>query len=144
MEEIKALGNLKFKEKQYDSALEAFTKGVEKAGPNSSDQIVAMLYQNRAACREKVGHSPFDILNDCMAALKVDKKYTKAYLRAAKALNDVGKKQDALACEFLKMLREKYQFLFLDLLAAFTLDSSLNKTNFEFFGKLLAIEPVRA
>nr|Q02335.3 RecName: Full=Mitochondrial import receptor subunit tomm-70; AltName: Full=Translocase of outer mitochondrial membrane 70 [Caenorhabditis elegans] len=126
LEEIKALGNLKFKEKQYDSALEAFTKGVEKAGPNSSDQIVAMLYQNRAACREKVGHSPFDILNDCMAALKVDKKYTKAYLRAAKALNDVGKKQDALAY----------------LLAAFTLDSSLNKTNFEFFGKLLAIEPM--
>lgn len=29
-------------------------------------------------------------------------------------------------------------------MAAFTLDSNLNKANFEFFGKLLAIEPVRS
>ncbi|EGT56772.1 hypothetical protein CAEBREN_14075 [Caenorhabditis brenneri] len=126
LEEIKALGNLKFKEKNYEEAIKEFTRGIEKAGDNPDKHIVAMLYQNRAACREKVGHSPFDILNDCMAALKVDKKYAKAYLRAAKALHEVGKKQDALAY----------------LLAAFTLDSNLNKANFDFFGKLLTVEPL--
>ncbi|CAI2348543.1 unnamed protein product [Caenorhabditis sp. 36 PRJEB53466] len=124
LEKIKSLGNLKFKERQYEEAIKEFTRGIEKAG-SDEQHIVAMLYQNRAACREKVGHSPFDILNDCLAALKADRKYAKAYLRAAKALHEVGKKQDALAY----------------LLAAFTLDSSLNKANFEFFGKLLTIEP---
>ncbi|EFP05093.1 hypothetical protein CRE_15774 [Caenorhabditis remanei] len=128
LEEIKSLGNLKFKEKQYAAAIQEFTRGIEKAGVNPKNKnIVAMLYQNRAACREKVGDSSFDVLNDCLAALKVDKKYAKAYLRAAKALHDIGKKQDALAY----------------LLAAFTLDSNLNKANFDFFGKLLTVEPVR-
>ncbi|PIC39200.1 hypothetical protein B9Z55_010965 [Caenorhabditis nigoni] len=126
LETIKSLGNLKFKEKNYEEAIKEFTRGIEKAGPNTNNTLVAMLYQNRAACREKVGHTSFDILNDCLAALKVDKKYAKAYLRAAKALNDIGKKQDALAY----------------LLAAFTLDSNLNKANFEFFGKLLTVEPL--
>ncbi|UMM24821.1 hypothetical protein L5515_004876 [Caenorhabditis briggsae] len=126
LEAIKSLGNLKFKEKNYEEAIKEFTRGIEKAGPNTNNTVVAMLYQNRAACREKVGHTSFDILNDCLAALKVDKKYAKAYLRAAKALNDIGKKQDALAY----------------LLAAFTLDSNLNKANFEFFGKLLTVEPL--
>uniref|UniRef100_A0A8R1ESW6 Mitochondrial import receptor subunit TOM70 n=1 Tax=Caenorhabditis japonica TaxID=281687 RepID=A0A8R1ESW6_CAEJA len=100
LEEIKALGNLRFKEKQYGKAIEEFTRGIEKAGADTQRHIVAMLYQNRAACREKVGQNATEILNDCLSALKVDKKYAKAYLRAAKALNDVGKKQDALACEF--------------------------------------------
>ncbi|KAF1761090.1 hypothetical protein GCK72_009344 [Caenorhabditis remanei] len=127
LEEIKSLGNLKFKEKQYAAAIQEFTRGIEKAGVNPKNKnIVAMLYQNRAACREKVGDSSFDVLNDCLAALKVDKKYAKAYLRAAKALHDIGKKQDALAY----------------LLAAFTLDSNLNKANFDFFGKLLTVEPL--
>uniref|UniRef100_A0A8R1DVK0 TPR_REGION domain-containing protein n=1 Tax=Caenorhabditis japonica TaxID=281687 RepID=A0A8R1DVK0_CAEJA len=125
LEEIKALGNMRFKEKQYGKAIEEFTRGIEKAGADTQRHIVAMLYQNRAACREKVGQNATEILNDCLAALKVDKKYAKAYLRAAKALNDIGKKQDALAY----------------LLAAFTLDSNLNKANFEFFGTLLTIDP---
>uniref|UniRef100_A0A1I7UJC5 TPR_REGION domain-containing protein n=1 Tax=Caenorhabditis tropicalis TaxID=1561998 RepID=A0A1I7UJC5_9PELO len=77
LEAIKALGNQKFKEKKYEEAIEAFTRGIERAGGQSSNHIVAMLYQNRAACREKVGHSPFDILNDCMSALKVDKNTRK-------------------------------------------------------------------
>lgn len=126
LEEIKSIGNLKFKEKNYDEAIKEFTRGIERAGDKTNKTIVAMLYQNRAACREKVGHSSFDVLNDCLAAIKVDRKYAKAYLRAAKALHDVGKKQDALAY----------------LLAAFTLDSNLNKANFEFFGKLLSMEPL--
>lgn len=91
---------MKFKEKDYEQAIIEFTKGIEKAGVDTQNHIVAMLYQNRAACREKVGQSSVEILKDCLAALRVDKKYAKAYLRAAKALHDLGKKHDALACKF--------------------------------------------
>ncbi|CAB3402058.1 unnamed protein product [Caenorhabditis bovis] len=122
LEKLKAEGNEYFKQKNYQKARELFTKGIEIGeAKNSEGNLVAMLYQNRAACREKIGDTAFDILNDCLAALKHDKKYAKAYLRAAKQLHMIGKKQDALTY----------------LLAAFTLDEKLNKSNFAFFDELL-------
>ncbi|EGT56758.1 hypothetical protein CAEBREN_03563 [Caenorhabditis brenneri] len=126
LEKINALGNLKFEEGNYEEAIKVFTRGIEKAGANPDKHIVARLYQNRAACREKVGHSSFHILKDCKAALKVDNKYAEAYLRAAKALHRDGKEQDALAY----------------LVAAFNLDSNLNEANSDFFKKLLTVQPL--
>ncbi|CAI5445234.1 unnamed protein product [Caenorhabditis angaria] len=127
LENIKNEGNDYFKNRNYQNALLKFTEGITIGEENEGQEngLVAMLYQNRAACREKIGNeTAYDILKDCLAAIRNDKGYAKAYLRASKQLNLIGKKTDAL----------------IYLLGAFALDPNLNKLNFQFYEELLTID----
>lgn len=87
-EEYQELGRRYYKFKQYDPAIEAFTKGIDLA-PSLS------LYDNRAATYDKLKDYNAAV-KDGREMIKLDKKDVKGYLRTASVLEKMEKSDVAL------------------------------------------------
>jgi tetratricopeptide (TPR) repeat protein len=98
---IERLANLAYKEGKYTTALDLYTTAIDaytSAGsPADVDtELVARLYGNRAAVciRESMFRS---CVKNCDAALSLNKHLSRACLRKAWALNEMGKFAEACA-----------------------------------------------
>lgn len=73
-EKLKASGNAFMSSKQYDKAIEAYTKAIALDGNN------AVFYSNRAAAYSSKGeHSK--AVDDAQSAIRIDPLFTKGYNR---------------------------------------------------------------
>jgi tetratricopeptide (TPR) repeat protein len=100
-EECKQLGNTEFKNGQYDKAIVWYTRAIELTESNATDETAVYLC-NRALCHAQT-HSYKQVVADCDAALAVNPKFVKAYLRRAQAFESLEKWQKA-ADDFKKAL----------------------------------------
>ncbi|KAK7092856.1 tetratricopeptide repeat protein 12-like [Littorina saxatilis] len=75
---IKEMGNLAFKEKDFEKALEYYNQAIDKVRDN------AMLYTNRAQTLIKLGKYE-DALKDCDWALRANPNSIKAYVHIGRA-----------------------------------------------------------
>lgn len=109
--QLKQTGNQNFSRKNYDVAIEHYTKAIQLAQdithPIKPDDL-AIFYQNRAACNEALGNHEL-VVEDCDQAIKLKKTYTKAYLRRAKAYEKLKDYDKALVDAFSANLLEKFQ-----------------------------------
>lgn len=96
---LKDKGNEKFKAKDYEGALEYYTKAIEI----KSNEPIA--YSNRAACHINL-EQYFDALNDCNKAIELDSNLLKAYYRRAMVLRGLSRFHLALA-DFKKVLESE-------------------------------------
>ncbi|KAI9825660.1 MAG: hypothetical protein M1832_001004 [Thelocarpon impressellum] len=88
--EAQKLGRQLFGRKDYKAALEAFTEAIEL-----SEEVDAGLFDNRAATSEKLGDLTA-ALRDGKAMIHLDKSDARGYLRTAKILQLMGKRDVAL------------------------------------------------
>ena len=112
MAQFKQVGNHNFSRKNYDIAIEHYTKAIDFSQTLTQDVIkpieLAIFYQNRAACNEAL--SDFEkVVVDCDSALKLNKNYVKAYIRRAKAYEKLKKLDKAMVDAFSANLLEKFQ-----------------------------------
>lgn len=77
----KQQGNQLFSQKRFAEASNFYTRAIDAAKNN--DQILRILYCNRAAAYKELGRYKEGI-EDCTKALKVDIQFTKAYARRAR------------------------------------------------------------
>lgn len=85
----KEKGNEFFRDGQYDSAIECYTRGMD------ADPYNPVLPTNRAACFFRL--KKFGVAeSDCNLAIALDAKYVKAYARRAAARAALKKHQEAL------------------------------------------------
>jgi F-box/TPR repeat protein Pof3 len=89
-EESQELGRNYYKLKQYDKALETFTKGIE-----TCEKPALSLYDYRAATYDKLERFS-DAVKDGREMIKLDKTDVKGYLRTASVLEKMGKEEMAL------------------------------------------------
>lgn len=89
----KELGNKRFAGKQYEKAIEEYTKAIELA-PDPKHKEVSVFYGNRSQC--------FAMLDDHVRAeedsgmaVSIDPKYVKAICRRAMARESQGKLEEA-------------------------------------------------
>ncbi|CAL1702609.1 unnamed protein product [Somion occarium] len=102
---LKAKGNSAYQAKQYSSAADLYTRAIEVT-PTPEP----VFYSNRAACY--VHMDPPDqekIVEDCTAALALDKRYVKALNRRGAALEAQGKYEEALADFTSAAILDKFQ-----------------------------------
>lgn len=86
----KELGNEQFKAKNYDKAIEFYTKAIEE---NPSDHTI---YGNRSASYNNL--KKYDLaLADGEKAIQIKSDWSKGYQRKAMALHGMGKLEDAYA-----------------------------------------------
>ncbi|TMS36401.1 hypothetical protein L596_003574 [Steinernema carpocapsae] len=101
-ETLKAQGNALFKEKKYEEALAKFQKAI--AFNEKSNNLKAVCYQNMGAVYEYMGDLKLCVAA-CSKAIEVDVRYSKAYIRRAKAykaLKCVDESlQDEMMCSYL-------------------------------------------
>ncbi|KAI0994879.1 hypothetical protein K3495_g13302 [Podosphaera aphanis] len=88
-EKFKAAGNKFYKAKEYEKAVEEYTKAVE-VEPSS-----ATILNNRAAAYISNGQY-FNALEDCVRADALDPQNPKILLRLARVYTSIGQPQDAL------------------------------------------------
>lgn len=89
-EEEKELGNIKFKDGDYASAVKHYTEAILR-NPNDPK-----YYSNRAACYTKL--AAFDLgLKDCDKCLEIDPKFLKGWLRKGKILQGLQQQGKALS-----------------------------------------------
>ncbi|KAF2712697.1 TPR-like protein [Pleomassaria siparia CBS 279.74] len=77
-EKARELGNAKFKEANWPDAVAAYSEMIKRAPDDPRG------YSNRAACMIKLLSFP-SAVSDCDAAIKLDPKFIRAYLRKAQA-----------------------------------------------------------
>lgn len=88
-EEEKELGNQKFKDGDYASAVKHYSEAIAR---NPDD---AKYYSNRAACYTKLG--AFDLgLKDCEKCVELDPKFVKGWVRKGKILQGMQQHTKAL------------------------------------------------
>jgi len=87
-EEYQAIGRSYYKLKQYEKALETFSKGIE-ACPTAD------LYDHRAATYDKLGNLNAAV-KDGREMIRLNKKDVKGYLRTASILEKLEKSETAL------------------------------------------------
>ncbi|XP_028401862.1 mitochondrial import receptor subunit TOM70-like [Dendronephthya gigantea] len=90
----KLKGNELFKAKKYEEAIECYSSAISIC-PKENKADLAIYFQNRAAAHEQLKNYD-DVISDCKQALQYNKKYTKAYLRRAKAYEMLDQKQNCL------------------------------------------------
>jgi len=74
----KDLGNKRFQGRQYDKAVEEYTRAIELA-PDKTHPDVAVFYGNRAQAHAMLEmHAQAE--SDCNAAIAIDPRYVKVYL----------------------------------------------------------------
>ncbi|XP_038206909.1 serine/threonine-protein phosphatase 5-like [Zerene cesonia] len=88
-EKFKNEANEYFKKQNYISAIELYTKAIEK-NPKS-----AVYYANRSICNLRLENFGY-ALTDASQAISLDHTYTKAYYRRAAAYMSLGKYKNAL------------------------------------------------
>lgn len=79
-----------YKAKNYQGAIASYTKAIELDANN------AALLTNRAAASLMILQYK-EAIQDCDAALAIDKENSKAYFRKATALKGLGKLSEAIA-----------------------------------------------
>lgn len=84
---LKELGNSQFKAGNFGQAIEMYTQAI-KMYPT------AIFYSNRAACYASLKKYK-EVIKDCEEALKLDKNFLKAYLRAGCAYVKLGNLEEA-------------------------------------------------
>lgn len=89
-EEFQELGRNYYKLRQYDKALETFTKGIE-----TCQKPTLNLYDYRAATYDKLERFS-DAVKDGREMIRMQKSDVKGYLRAASVLEKMGKEETAL------------------------------------------------
>lgn len=87
-QDLKNSGNSLFKSAKYLDAIKCYTEAIEICPPEEKD-VLSTYYQNRAAAHEQLNNLE-DVKKDCTSALELNAKYTKAYLRRAKACESTG------------------------------------------------------
>lgn len=80
--ELKNHGNKAYSSKKHQEAANRYSKAIEF-------EEQAVFYSNRAACYSHLG-KPEKVLEDCTAAIKLDKTYVKALNRRAGVLEQKG------------------------------------------------------
>ncbi len=107
---MKSKGNEYFKEEKFKEAAESYSEAINLC-PEEQKDLISILYQNRAACYQKLVSSRFYhflllmaldiqfitglllysqddvemVIQDCTKSLALNKEYVKAYMRRAKA-----------------------------------------------------------
>lgn len=109
---LKLTGNQNFSRKNYDVAIDHYSKAIEFNQTLTQDGIkpeeLAIFYQNRAACNEVLGN--FDkVIADCDQAIALKPNYTKAFVRRAKAYEKLEQYDKAMVDAFCASLLEKFQ-----------------------------------
>lgn len=99
MADKKTLGNQAFKDGNFEYASELYTEAIDE-NVNNADGLKAVLC-NRAACSIKLKKYQ-DCIDDCSAALEIDRRYVKAYYRRAQAYLELG--ETTAAAKDLKLL----------------------------------------
>lgn len=89
-EEFQELGRNYYKLRQYDKALETFTKGIE-----TCQKPTLNLYDYRAATYDKLERFS-DAVKDGREMIRMQKSDVKGYLRTASVLEKMGKEETAL------------------------------------------------
>ncbi|EJD38367.1 mitochondrial outer membrane translocase receptor TOM70, partial [Auricularia subglabra TFB-10046 SS5] len=89
---LKSRGNEAYKKQKFDVAAELYTRAIEV-----SPKPDAMYYSNRSACYLYFKPPRHDlVVEDCNAALAIDKAYIKPLTRRAAAYEALGQLQEAL------------------------------------------------
>ncbi|KAF9269233.1 hypothetical protein L218DRAFT_851642 [Marasmius fiardii PR-910] len=97
-ESLKEEGNKLFLEKKFTQAVAKYTEAISAYGANaSSNQVLAVLYANRAACRLSL-KGYFEAVKDARKATELDATYSKAWARLATAHD--GLKQPSKSKDF--------------------------------------------
>ncbi|EPY28544.1 stress-inducible protein STI1 [Strigomonas culicis] len=89
----KNVGNSLFGNGSYEQAARFYTRALELHKENTPEK--ANYYANRAACYQQT-HMYNQMVDDCTAALALDDKHVKAYMRRAIAFEGMEKWQKAL------------------------------------------------
>eukprot|EP01055_Gregarina_sp_Pseudo9_P003290 Gregarina_sp_Pseudo_9__3289@NODE_346_length_3097_cov_8_513734_g326_i0_p1_GENE_NODE_346_length_3097_cov_8_513734_g326_i0NODE_346_length_3097_cov_8_513734_g326_i0_p1_ORF_typecomplete_len520_score131_74TPR_11/PF13414_6/1_2e07TPR_11/PF13414_6/1_5TPR_11/PF13414_6/0_038TPR_1/PF00515_28/0_00032TPR_1/PF00515_28/0_047TPR_1/PF00515_28/0_14TPR_2/PF07719_17/0_00027TPR_2/PF07719_17/5_3TPR_2/PF07719_17/0_095TPR_MalT/PF17874_1/2_4e10TPR_16/PF13432_6/0_011TPR_16/PF13432_6/0_00011TPR_12/PF13424_6/6_4e07TPR_12/PF len=106
-ERLKLLGNEKYTQKQFDEAIELYSKAIDMC-PRRSKTLAAILFCNMAAVHYSQSQWA-ECIQCCTDSLELDGSFVKAYIRRSRANKAFEKYGDALA----------------DLKKALELDSSL-------------------
>lgn len=107
----KVLGNKAFSQKLYSQAIDEYTKAIElgeKIIPSIKFDDLAIFFQNRAACNEALKNYE-EVIKDCTRAIEYKKTYAKAYLRRAKAHEQLESFEKAILDSYCANLLDKYQ-----------------------------------
>lgn len=94
---LKEQGNAFFKAKEYDKAVECFTRAIYTV-PIDTDRYhynLSVCYGNRAACFMQKKQFQ-DALRDCDKSLTLNPTYVKVMMRRSKANEGLDKMEDAL------------------------------------------------
>lgn len=112
MAQLKQIGNHNFARKNYDVAIDSYTRAIELSKTLTADCIkpdeVAIFYQNRAACEEAMGDYE-KVISDCDSAIELKNNYVKAYVRRAKAYERLQNYEKALVDAYSASLLDKFQ-----------------------------------
>ncbi|KAH9582076.1 Tetratricopeptide repeat 1 [Trypanosoma melophagium] len=92
MDELKLKGNEAYKAKDYEAAIQWYTKALE-INPKSEES--ASLYSNRAACWQNMNNFP-KALEDAEQCILVKPLWVKGHYRKALALQSMSKYDEAL------------------------------------------------
>lgn len=87
VENGKQNGNNNFAQKNFSAAVQCYTTAIQHAAQN--DQILRILYCNRAAANKEIGRYR-DGVEDCTRALAIDPDFFKAYARRARCHQHLG------------------------------------------------------
>lgn len=82
-EYLKDKGNVFFKSGKYEEAIKYYTEAIDVC-PDQEILQKSTFFQNRAAAYERLNNTE-KVIEDCTTALNLNKRYTKAMLRRAKA-----------------------------------------------------------
>ncbi|VDD94047.1 unnamed protein product [Enterobius vermicularis] len=93
-QEMKKRGNDLFKQKDYEGAVEAYTKAIQFC-PEGEANHLSLCYQNRAAANERLGNLE-RVIEDCSTALSLNLFYQKAAVRRGRAYVRLGELENAL------------------------------------------------
>jgi len=88
-EQLKDIGNEKYKNKLYKQAVLYYTKAIEK-----SEKKVPAYFGNRAASYMMLLKWN-EALEDCLESTRIDPKFVKGYLRAGKCYTQLGRLREA-------------------------------------------------
>lgn len=86
----KAQGNVHFKAKEFEKAVESFTSAI------AHDPTDHVFYSNRSACNSELGNYE-QALQDAEQCIKLSPEFVKGYGRKALALHRSGRLDDAIA-----------------------------------------------
>lgn len=90
----KVRGNKYFKAGKFDQAIRCYTEAIDLC-PEDNKTDLATYYQNRAAAYEQQKNYE-QVLADATKAIELNKKYSKAFMKRARAYEKLGKKEECL------------------------------------------------
>ncbi len=92
-DDLNELGNEHFRNGAFRDALQLYSKALQRA----QDLEKPKIHSNRAAVWLALG-VPNEAITDCQKALQYDASFTKARVRLATALSELGRFEDAYSC----------------------------------------------